>query len=41
MLPSAQRVRQAAADAQLAVSKHEEDVIEADKSTKYERFFRR
>ena len=37
--PSVQRVRQAAADAQLAVNRRAEAVVEQEKSTRYERFF--
>ena len=39
--PSVQRLRQATADAQLAVNKRAEAVIEQEKSAKYEQFFMR
>ena len=39
--PSVQRIRQATADAQLAVNKRAEAVIEQEKSAKYEQFFMR
>ena len=38
-VPSVQRIRQATADAQLAVNKRAESVIEDEKSAKYKRFF--
>ena len=41
VFPSVQRLRQATADAQLAVNKRAEAVIEQEKSAKYEQFFMR